>query len=275
MTLPDLLVATLAHNTGTAVVKLPCSVPNPGSRGGGLLWTHPILPGRYTVQHTWLPLDAVSGSLSLSFCARDGQATGQLTITSVLMMRGVATPDVFMRGITLRLFSETAALAWILAVLPHLELCEDADALCDVYGVSADAALAALVKTYPFLNDAVVGVLRTLADPPPWDPLLPGVHPIIAPSPGTNQSQKLNAALAQRSKPHGAPLHGEDPTRKVNPALVAWLGARGYTPKHWPYDVHWVLREEADRAFGGGFILGEDGYPGPCLLPFDPIYLGA
>lgn len=85
----------------------------------------------------------------------------------------------------------------------------------------------------------------------------------------------LNAALARRPKPHGAPLHGEDPTRNVNPALVAWLGARGYTPKHWPYDVHWVLREEADRTFGGGFILGEDGYPGPCLLPFDPIYLGA
>lgn len=182
MTLPDLLVATLTHNTGNAVVCLSRSVPNPVYRqGGGLLRAHSILPERYMVRHTWTPRDAASGVLSLCFTALDGQGTGMVSITSVPMERGAATPTVFMHNVTARLFPATDTLAWICAVLPHLELCEDADALCDVYDASADAVLAALVKAYPFLRGAVVDVLRTLADPPPSHRLLPGVHPVAVP----------------------------------------------------------------------------------------------
>lgn len=63
-------------------------------------------------------------------------------------------------------------------------------------------------------------------------------------------------------------------SKDFNPELMRWLNDRDYCSGDWPYGVPVNLLAEADLTFGGGFILDEDGYPGPAVLTFDPIYLG-
>ena len=67
-----------------------------------------------------------------------------------------------------------------------------------------------------------------------------------------------------------------------NPALRDWLNARDYCSGDWPYDVSASMLAAGDLAFGGGYILDENGWP--VRLPShryadhhdaDPIYLGA
>lgn len=66
-----------------------------------------------------------------------------------------------------------------------------------------------------------------------------------------------------------------------NPELRYWLNERDYCSGDWPYDVPARMLAEADRLFGGGYILDENGYPivneshrFDAHHGHDPIYLG-
>lgn len=73
----------------------------------------------------------------------------------------------------------------------------------------------------------------------------------------------------------------EEEAAAFNPALRDWLNARDLCSGDWPYNVTDVALREADREFGGGYILDEAGWP--IRVPthtygaqhgYDCIYLG-